>query len=216
MATLKFSWNKLPQSIADQLLNDVKESAPRILEAFSKEIEVNARKNFNQAVNDISGDNPYITVVRRISGLNATISCIGEQVLFAEFGAGQQNAYYEKTIQVKSHFITNAYGTFYVKAHERTIGINAKGFKSGGTVETMPRPSGIVNLGEYGKGYGKDDYWFYYSVNGRLTNREVLWRMSNLNGMYVIKTEGTPPIRALYRARNTAINKLQSGRLKIK
>ena len=217
MATLKFSWNKLPQSIADQLLNDVKESAPRILEAFSKEIEVNARKNFNQAVNDISGDNPYITVVRRISGLNATISCIGEQVLFAEFGAGQQNAYYEKTIQVESHFITNAYGTFYVKAHERTIGINAKGFKSGGVVETMPRPSGIVNLGEYGKGYGKNDYWVRPTSNMRMANGEShVYKRNGDQKTDALWTTGTKPVRGLYRARNTAINKLQSGRLKIK
>lgn len=214
---IKATWNIDPQKLIKNIIKNVEAGAPKIVDAVSKEIEVNARRNFNRAINDISGENPYVVVSRSLNGKSATITCIGEQVLFAEFGAGSLNAYKEITTTINDYSRQSSKGnSFVVKGYDRTIVYSATGFKNGGMTEYMPRPSGIVPLGKYGKGHGKDDYWFYYSVNGRLANREVLWRMSNLNGMYVIKTEGTPPIRALYRARNTAINKLQSGRLKIK
>lgn len=214
---MKVSWNIKPTKLIAELLKDVKATQPKILEAFSKEVEVNARRNFNRAVEDISGDNPYISVVRTVSGNTAKISCIGEQVLFAEFGAGTQNSYYEKDIYVESHFAGTGSHTYYVQGYYRTVGYNAKGFKSGGIEEYMPRPSGIVGLGEYGKGHGKDDFWVRPTLNGRMANRETLVHGRNgevRNG--VLWTMGTKPVRALYRARNTAINKLVSGRLKIK
>ena len=212
---MKVSWNKKPTKLIIELLRDVEATKPKLLEAFSKEVEISARRNFNRAIMDISGDNPYVSVVRTISGDNAKITCIGEQVLFAEFGAGTQNTYYEKTILVNSHSISKGGATYYVKPHERVVGYNSKGFKSYGMEEYMPRPSGIVSLGEYGKGHGKDDFWVYNSINGRENNMTVRWRM-NRQGLFVMATKGTKPVRALYRARNTAINKLQSGRLKIK
>ena len=239
MATIKVSWEKLPTKVIDELMRDVKATAPKVLEAFSKEVEVSARRNFNRAINDISGDNPYVEVVRRISGNNATITCYGEQVLFAEFGAGKSNAYIENEIYVESHFaISSKNVLYYVQGYYKVIGLNARGFRNFGRTETMPRPWGIVPLGEYhsslkggygnyymsvwnGKQYngsqGKNDFWVRPTQNGRMANRET--HVHKKNGEIrpnVVWTMGTKPVRALYRARNTAINKLQSGRLKIK
>jgi len=236
---MKVSWNKLPTKVISELLQDVKATAPKVLEAFSKEVEVSARKNFNRAVNDISGGNPYITVVRTVSGLNAKITCMGEQVLFAEFGAGIFNSYAEKYIE--SHFaISRANVLYYVQGHYRTIAFTTRGFTNGGMTETMPRPAGIYPLGQYegrgketwgqlfgtyvnmrkNQGYssqGINEYWVRPSQNGRMANRES--RVHKPNGEVregVVWTMGTKPVRGLYRARNTAINKLQSGRLNIK
>jgi len=218
MAIIKVSWNKLPEKVIDELLQDVKATVPKVLEAFSKEVEVSARRNFTVAIDEISGDNPFITVSRVVSGNNAKITCSGEQVLFAEFGAGLQNSYKEREVYVENHFAISRSNTlYYVQGHYKTIGYNAKGFKNSGMTETMPRPAGIVQLGHYGKGHGINEFWFRPSTNGRVGSMETWKRKRNgeIDPRYVW-TMGTKPVRGLYRARNTAINKLQSGRLKIK
>lgn len=220
---MKVSWNKLPSKVITELLQDVKATAPKIVEAFSKEVEVSARRNFNRAINDISGDNPYISVVRTVSGLNAKITCSGEQVLYAEFGAGLLNKYAEKEIYVESHFAISKSNTlYYVQGHYRTVGYNAKGFKDMGETEIMPRPQGIGALGHnpeawHTPSWGINDFWFRKTTNGRTGSMETLKKKRNgeIDDRYVW-TMGTKPVRGLYRARNTAINKLQSGRLNIK
>jgi len=220
MGVLKFSFKQDPQKLIDELMQDVKATMPKLVDAFSREVEVNARKNFNRAVNDISGDNPYVSVSRTVSGNNAKIICGGEQVLYAEFGAGLQNSYREKEVYVESHFAISRSNTlYYVQGHYRTIGLNAKGFAYKGMFEDLifyERPQGIVPLGNYGV-HGKDDFWFRPSTNGRTGSMEAIKKKRNgeLDPRYVW-TMGTVPVRGLCRARNTAINKLQSGRLNIK
>ena len=223
MATIKFKWNKNPDDVIKHLLEDVKATQPKLIEAMSKEIEVNARKNFNRAVDDISGDNPYVVVSRVVNGNRATISCSGEQVLYAEFGAGLLNKYREKEIYVESHLaISRSNNLFYVQGHYKTIGYNARGFKNSGETEIMPRPAGIGELGhnpmaKHTPSWGINDFWFRPSTNGRVSSMETWKRKKNgdIDPNYVWTT-GTRPVRALYRARETARNKLLSGRLKIK
>ncbi len=210
---MKVSWNIDPQKLVKNIEKNVKASAPKIVDAVSKEIEVNAKRNFNRAIPEIGADNPYIVVSRVVNGNSATIRCIGEQVLFAEFGAGLHNSYFERTITIDNY----TRGNFSVKGYDRTIVFSARGFSKGGMKELMPRPSGIVQLGKYGKGYGVNEYWVRPTTNGRLASRET--NVHKRNGEMrndVIWTMGTKPVRALWRARNTALNKLFSGRLNIK
>jgi hypothetical protein len=215
---LKIKFNIAPEKLADNLLNDVKATAPKIVEAFSSEVEVNARRNFDKALLEISGDNPYITVQRTVSGDTATISCSGEQVLFAEFGAGIHNTYREKEVYVESHFAISRSNTlYYVEGHYKTIGLRARGFTDNGMTENMPRPAGIVELGHYGKGLGMLEWWVRPSTNMQKALGES--NVHKKNGEIkqgVLWTQGTKPVRGLWRARNTAINKLLSGRLKLK
>jgi len=215
---MKVSWNIDPQQLVKNILDNVKATAPKIVDAVSREIEINARKNFNQAIDDISGDNPYVSVSRVVSGNRATVMCIGEQVLFAEFGAGSQNTYNEITSTIGDYSKVSSKGnTFTVKGYDRTIVYSARGFANGGMTEKAPRPNGIVPLGTYGKGWGVNEYWVRPTQNGRLANRET--RVHKPNGEVrdnVAWTMGTKPVRALWRARNTAKNKLLSGRLNIK
>lgn len=215
---LKIKFNIAPEKIADNLLKDAKTVGNKVLEAFSREVEVSARRNFDSALLDISGDNPFIAVQRTVSGNKAIISCSGEQVLFAEFGAGLQNSYREREVYVESHFaISRSNVLYYVQGHYKTIGLNARGFSNLGKDENMPRPAGIVGLGEYGRGLGVLDYWVRPSTNMQKAHGES--NVHKKNGEIkqgVLWTQGTKPVRGLWRARNTAINKLQSGRLKIK
>ena len=231
---MKVSWNIQPSKLGNDLLADVKASMPKILEAFSKEVENNARKNFNKAVPEISGDNPYVVVSRKVSGNQATISCSGEQVLFAEFGAGIFNSFKEIDVYVPEHTATTSSGaTYRVRGYTKTLLINARGFKAGGLKEKYPRPFGIVPLGQYhsslqggygnyymtvwnGKKYagsrGMNEFWVRHTDNGRMGNNENAVRGRS----DVVWTKGTRPVRGLWRARNTAISKLVNGRLKIK
>lgn len=221
---MKVSWNIKPEKLGKDLLNDVKATMPKVLEAFSQEIEVNARKNFIKTIPDISGDNPYVSVSRTIIGNTATISCSGEQVLFAEFGAGIFNSFKEIDVYVPEHTATTSSGaTYRVKGYTKTLLINARGFKAGGLEEKYPRPSGIDPLGEYryhryaNGSMGKNMFWVRSTTNGRRANRES--NVHDRNGNVktgVVWTQGTKPVRGLWRARQTAINKLNSGRLKIK
>lgn len=219
MATIKVSWTKLPEKVIDELMQDVKATAPKVLEAFSKEVEVSARRNFNRAINDISGDNPYISVVRTVSGNNAKITCSGEQVLYAEFGAGIRNA--DREVYVDCHVANRGGNTYFVEGHTKTISLTT--LKDTITKQYMPRPAGIGDLGYnpmawHTPSWGINSFWFRPSQNGRYSpTMERIKEKPNgeLDPRYMFTT-GTKPVRALWRARNTAINKLASGRLKFK
>lgn len=185
--------------IINQLTKRNKEICDKMLDVVSKEVERNARRNFRQEIENISGDNPYVDVTRTISNGEATIECGGEQVLFAEFGAGKNNLYY-----------TNGLGLDMLSTRSFQ-------YIDGEPTEIAPRPKGIVPLGEYGKGHGKDDFWFRPTYNQRTGSKEALKikRNGDTDPRYVW-TKGTRPIRGLWRARNLAYRKLIEGRLDIK
>ena len=62
-------------------------------ETISKDIEENARKNFNRFAREVSADDRFVSVSRtKQSDNEATIICQGTQVLFIEFGVGVLNA----------------------------------------------------------------------------------------------------------------------------
>lgn len=215
---MKVSWNINPKKLGDNLLKEVKAVMPKVLEAFSKEVEDNARRNFNREIIDISGDNPYIVVSRKVSNNQATISCSGEQVLFAEFGAGIFNS--AKEIDIEGYTATTPQGTTYtVKGYSKIIPLKSRGFTNSGTKDLFPRPNGIDELGHYrfhrykNGSMGMNYKWVRHTDNGRIGSNEELDRNGRTD---IVWTKGTRPVRGLWRARNTAINKLDGGRLKIK
>lgn len=213
----KFSGAKFSK----RLQQNIYASIPKIVDALSHEIEINARRNFDNAVDEISGDNPYVVVSRVVSNYKASVICQGEQVLFAEFGAGVENSYKEITSRIGEHTRTSSKGTVYrVNAYDRTMVYGVGGFKSTfkGMVETIPRPSGIVPLGEYGKKLGRNDMWVRPTTNGRMAEGQEFPVHASKGGHRtdVVWTRGTRPLRCLWKARNTAIAKYRSGRLNIK
>ena len=125
-------------------------------------------------------DDPNVVVRRtKISDHSYTIDCVGNQVLFIEFGAGRHE--YTRT---------------------RTVGIVDEK-----ETELAPRPAGITHIGGYGQRKGNDDYWFYNSVSGRESDNNRYVRTSKA-GLQAMITIGIRPHRALWRARNVALKKL--------
>lgn len=171
------------------------------VEQVSRDVEKGARRNFNSARNKVSTDYPDVQVIRTKSGIKeATVSCIGDQVLFIEFGVGLSN-----------QFIPTSNG------NDRP----AFGFDRGTGKETAPRPTGIVPLGRYGKRQGMKDYWVRPSATGqpRLPTEQVVHKRDkdgNIIGVRtdVVWTAGHPPVRALWRARGSALNKLYNKKIK--
>lgn len=211
---MKAQWNIKPSELIKSIESNVKVANSKWLEAVSKDIEKNARRNFNQALNDISGDDPHIEVVRTVNGNSATVKCIGSQVLFAEFGAGINNSFTERDISVGEHTRVSSSGTTYrVKGHTRTIVYSARGFEKGGTEEYIERPAGIVPLGTYGKGQGMKTVWVRHTDNGRVGNNEEADRGGRTD---IIWTRGTRPVRGLWRATNLTRHRLATGRLNVK
>lgn len=60
------------------------------------------------------------------------------------------------------------------------------------------RPAGLVDIGQYGYGYGKGDYWTYKDVNGTSSLRSIGYRRRLRDGREVVVSYGNPANLALY------------------
>lgn len=201
------------------LQNDIPKVGEVVVDKLSETIMKSAQRNFDQDPDDVGADDPTVVVTRTYSGNNAEVICRGDQVLFIEFGAGAMNK--SKEIMYHSSFKDSIEWEGGIR-ETVTVGyreIPVYGFKStGGNIrEIAPRPQGIVPLGYYGKGYGMNNYWVRPSRTMVKKNREGYVHTKDggiRNG--ALWTCGTPPKRALWRARSSALSKLLSGRLKLK
>ena len=206
-----------------RLVNNLKHDIPKVgeivVDKLSEDITKTAQRNFNQNPEDVGADDPMVIVSRTYAGNHAEVICMGDQVLFIEFGAGAMNksreAMYHSTFKDSLEWEGGIRETITVGYRE----VPLYGFKSkGGSIyEVAPRPSGIVPLGEYGQRRGKDDHWVRPSKTMVKKNREGYVHTKDggiRNG--ALWTCGTPPKRALWRAKSSAISKLISGRLKLK
>ena len=115
----------------------IKDMEKTVIYDLSSDIESRARRNFMRVSSEIPAVDNYIEVWSSIKANGFTVSCGGTQVLFTEFGAGH-------TLSHKTPMTTN----------DQNI-----------QVEKAPRPIGVVGIGEYGKGRGKDPKW-YFSESG--------------------------------------------------
>ena len=151
-------------------------------------METDARRNFRQNMEMVGADDPFVDVSRIVNGDHATITCKGNQVLFIEFGAGAGNTWNEMSDRPTTSSFKMIGGTL---------------------TELAPRPTGIVELGNYGKGLGKNDYWIRPTRTMMLKGRESYVRRADGSIKYgVLWTMGTRPMRALWRARNSALDKI--------
>ena len=60
------------------------------------------------------------------------------------------------------------------------------------------RPVGLVDIGQYGYGYGKGDYWTYKDVNGTSSLHSIGYRRRLKDGREVVVSYGNPANLALY------------------
>lgn len=178
--------------ITKKLKQHVDNYCENVITETGNEIERSARRNFNNALDEIPADDPIIRVYsmptfKGSRGFQKTILCEGNQVLFTEFGVGVSHSTESSTIVMDNNK----------------------------QIEYASRPAGIVGIGEYGLHRGKDDVWLYKSRNRR-ESLHSHFAKTNRKGEFIMITSGIRPVRALYRAVGTAFRKLGSGRLKIK
>ena len=175
--------------IEKMLKKQIEELAEKTVEVVGKEIEQEARANFNKAKFEIPADDPTInvnalpTIKATKTSWYRTIVCDGREVLFTEFGAGIMHSNETSTVVRSGQY----------------------------DIEYAWRPVGF-EIGSYGKHQGLNDYWVYRGV------RESKWsqKFEKKPDQDLIITQGIRPVRALYRAVGNVFRKLGSGRLKIK
>ena len=183
------------KKLTQDLTKKAHQKALSMLESVCGDIVKTTQLNFNREIPNIPADDPYVKVSQTPTfyvGKNMvgrTIKCVGNQVLFVEFGAGVHEQYRTKTLAINENNEVFDYAT---------------------------RPSGIVPIGSYGKGRGQDDYWFYKSETGRGSMNAEQIRYNPKTNSYTMLTIGIRPVRALYRALGNTFKKLGNGRLKIK
>ena len=204
-------------NLINKLKGDVQKIPSIVVEAVSKDMAQTAQRHFNTDLNDVGADDPYVVVSRSVNGNSAEVRCTGNQVLFIEFGAGAQNSFRNADNYLRLGAVKNWEGI----KEQTTIVVQgriipAHGFKNYGLTEIAPRPTGIVPLGQYGHKRGQYDYWVRPTRTMVKKNREGYVHTANGIKNGVLWTMGTYPKRALWRARNSAIGKLLSGRLKLK
>lgn len=204
---MKITFNQDPKVLFKRIENDIDAFTSGLVEGLATSIEKGARRNFNNARGLISSDFDYVDVRRSVNGKHSqTITCIGDQVLFIEFGAGAQNA-----TRYSVGEVTGWHGEHiswrYVERPNFGFTI-----KHNTLIEEAPRPSGIVPLGHYGKGHGMDDNWIRPSVTGIPNTHIGESHVHKRNGDVrrdVVWTKGHPPMRALWRAVRSAERSLQ-------
>lgn len=119
------------------------------------------------------------------------------------------NAIYDGTndVAVKDHAIKNGHCLETEGNAALYIEFGAGVYYNGSEAYPDPegRPSGVDNIGEHGKGHGKNDYWYYPAENGTGS----LGRDVSLRGTPYVRTFGNPPAAAMYHARNAMADKAQ-------
>ena len=167
------------KSIEAWCKHKIDEMEKSIINDLSLDIEARARRNFNRVSSEVPASDTFVDVFCIKGNKDFQIVCGGTQVLFIEFGAGI-------TLANKTQMTTNEF--------------NQK-------VEKAPRPVGIVGIGEYGKGYGKNDKWYFSEINLIPTTRNNHTKMvkSTQSGKLIYITEGIRPTRSLYNAVSNGI-----------
>lgn len=190
MSGVKISFNRQVLRVVKKIQNDVEKMTREALNRVVDYATTNTQNSFDRFVFEVPSDDPFVFVqntpiVEYRKGLfSRSIKCTGNQVLFIEFGAG-------------IYFYTET----ETKLYQNTLG------------GLNPRPPMIYNIGEYGKGRGKDDLWFYKSKTGRESENASLYKY-NKNNEPIMITHGNRPARALYRGVGLALRRLAGGRLK--
>lgn len=195
------------KEIEKELLRRIKMTRDSILTKVVEKTTKDAQRNFKNFEVNASTDNPRVTVSHTMyitSGdtISSTVQCFGEQVIFIEFGVGYNNS------------LVKATGSAGVGSWGGASGNEgAYGFAEGGVDEIAERPSGVSQLGHYGKGYGSDDVWIRPSALGIPNEYAGESHVHRKNGSVrtdVVWTVGHNPARALWRAYTNAIKQVLS------
>ena len=209
------------RSIGKNLQKKIDNLRIGLVNQVTDDIENGARRNFRAFEKYASTDFPYVMVLSSsLSDSGQTSSrevvCGGNQVLFIEFGVGQNNRY-KKTVEHTED------GTVVSWGGKSTFTLTSffKNFGGSGDIELAPRPAGIDQLGHYhlakgGQSKGLDDWWIRPTSTGipNLTAGET--HVLKKDGSYredVVWTTGHSPARALYRAVRSSMTRIEVASL---
>lgn len=193
---MEVKFNKQVLNVVKNIQNKIDSQTVEALNRVVNYTTEHAQQSFDRFVIEVPSDDPYVwvknTPIAKLgkTKYTSTISCIGNQVIFIEFGAGV----YE-------------YTESEAKLYQKALG----GLDHRGT----PRVDDIghYHLAKWGRSRGLDDVWFYKSQTGRESETAHLFRY-NLAGEPIMITHGNRPARALYRAVGQAVMRLARGKLK--
>ena len=218
-------------NLISKLQGDINKIPHIVVDAVSKDMAQTAQRHFDKAVPDVPADDPNVVVSRSVSGNTAEVRCSGNQVLYIEFGAGHMNASRNTSDYLRlpsGHMTKEGFREATTIVVQGRI-IPAHGFSKFGLTEIAPRPFGIYPLGYYDsknkpdpknwavqrtahQSRGSNDWWVYRG--SRISNNSQPFEKRPNAGL--MWTTGIAPVRALWRARSSAISKLFRGRLKLK
>lgn len=188
---MKVSFNKQILHVVKKIQNKVDKMTQEALNRVVNNSTILAQEYFDRFYYEVPADDPFVFVSNTPmlqvgkTTWSRQINCVGNQVLFIEFGAGQ-------------YFYT---GDLEARLYAKYLG------------NLATRPPMISDIGTYGSGRGKDDVWLYKSKTGRESNNASLYRY-NKNNEPIMITHGNRPARALYRGVGMALRRLAEGKLK--
>lgn len=193
---MEIKFNKQVLSVIKNIQKKVDSQTEEALTRVVKYTTKSAQNSFDRFVIEVPSDDPYVwvnyTPIEKLGKhkWGSKISCIGNQVIFIEFGAGKY--YYTET---------------ETKLYQKYLG----GLDHRGT----PNVDDIGNyhLAQNGRSRGLDDIWFYKSHTGRESETAHLFKY-NRAGDPIMITHGNRPARALFRAVGMAVMRLAKGKLK--
>lgn len=182
----------------------VDEMKKMVVYDLSKDIEKTARLHFNRAVKEVPADDPYVVVKSYINGDSFKVECVGNQVLFIEFGAGITNSTRTSTVLTDSNneqieYASRPNGIYPIGHYQGRQ--QFKNASNWGLAMNLLHRHGLASR-------GMDTYWFYRSETGRgSTNAEQIRYNFNSNS-YTMITIGIRPVRALYLAVGSGVRKI--------
>ena len=169
----------------------VKDLEKLIVYDLANQVAKDTQRNFKMARDEVPAMDWYVDVWTSQLGNNAVeVVCGGTQVLFIEFGAGNKHKQETST---------------YIKV---------------GNVEYASRPNGIVPIGGYGKGRGKDDSWIFKDYNlipdteSESSKKHTHLLRGSSDGGFIYRTGGIRPVRALYRGIASGVKKITTKRIR--
>ena len=193
---MKITFNKQVADVVSNLQKQVDSQAQEALNRVTDYATNHAQTSFDKFVIEVPADDPYVWVKstpimrERKRRWTRTIACIGNQVIFIEFGAGKYE-YTESEVRLYSRYLG---------------GLDHRGTPN---VDDI----GHYHLAKWGRSRGLDDLWFYKSDTGRTSETAHLVKY-NRAGDPIMITHGNRPARALYRAVGQAVMRLARGVLK--
>lgn len=121
-------------------------------------------KSINQALKEIKSYQKWVE--QKTLDLTKRLAEIGAEEASVRFAGAQYDGTNDATVSVEP--ISNGYRIVASGNAVFFIEFGAGVYYNGSEPYPEPRPAGVVDIGEYGQGKGKQKAWGFYDENGEL------------------------------------------------